>query len=60
MSYQIPVWQMKKRIEVKLLEDGAKVQLRGVDDTRQSFHLFEKITVEGLKAIKVFPSTQQK
>jgi len=62
LSYQIPVWQMKKRIEVKLLENGSKVQLRGVDDTRQPFHLFEKITVEGLtaNASKVFPSTQQK
>ena len=27
LSYQIPVWQMKKRIEVKLLENGAKVQV---------------------------------
>ena len=25
LSYQIPTWQMKKRLEVSLIEDGAKV-----------------------------------
>ena len=25
LSYQIPTWQMKKRLEVSLVEDGAKV-----------------------------------
>ena len=58
LSYQIPTWQMKKRIEVSLVEQGSKVQLRGIDDTRQPFHLFEKIEVLGLSAntSKTFPS----
>ena len=52
---------MKKRLEVSLIDDGSKVQLRGVDDTRLPFHLFKQIKVTGLSAVntvaKVFPST---
>jgi len=40
MGYQIPVWQMKKRLEVSLVEAGSKISLRGVDELRQPFHLF--------------------
>ena len=25
LGYQIPTWQMKKRLEVSLIDDGAKV-----------------------------------
>ena len=62
LGYQIPTWQMKKRIEVSLQENGTKVRLRGVDDTRQPFHLFKKIKVSGLapNATRDFPSAQQK
>ena len=60
LDYQIPTWQLKKRIEVSLVDDGTKIQLRGVDETRQPFHLFDKITVEGLGASKIFPSVNQK
>ena len=60
LSYQIPSWQMKKRIEISLVEDGTKVSLRGVDETRQPFHLFNKITLNGLGADKEFPSAAQK
>lgn len=45
LGYTIPTWQMKKRLEVSLVEDGAKVQLRGVDETRQPFHLFKQVKV---------------
>ena len=60
LGYQIPTWQMKKRLEVSLVEEGAKIQLRGVDETRQPFHLFESITVDGWGQIKQFPSQAQK
>lgn len=51
---------MKKRIEVSLVEEGAKVQLRGVDENRQPFHLFRQMKVQQLAAAdKVFPSQQQ-
>ena len=51
---------MKKRIEVSLVEEGSKVQLRGVDESRQPFHLFRQMKLQGLAAAdKVFPSQQQ-
>lgn len=59
LSYQIPTWQMKKRIEISLVEEGKKVSLRGVDDTRLPFHLFKQIDLIGLEAKgakKTFPS----
>ena len=56
LGYQIPTWQMKKRLEVNLIEEGSKIQLRGVDETRQPFHLFETITVDGWGQKKIFPS----
>ena len=58
LAYQIPVWQMKKRLEVSLVQDGSKVQFRGVDDTRQPFTLFKKVEVTGIGAKKSWPSTQ--
>ena len=62
LGYQIPAWQMKKRLEVSLIEDGNKVQLRGVDETRQPFHLFQEIKVSGFQntEAKSFPSNAQK
>ena len=36
---------MRKRIEVSLIENGSKVQLRGVDETRNSYHLFKRVKV---------------
>ena len=61
LGYNIPVWQMKKRVEVSLIEDGARIQVRGVDDRRQPFHLFKSIKVGGFnQAAKVFPSEAQK
>ena len=59
LGYQIPVWQMKKRLEVSYVEQGSKVQFRGVDDTRQPFHLFKQVDVTGLAAKRSFPSKQQ-
>ena len=56
LGYQIPAWQMKKRLEVSIVDDGTKVQLRGVDETRQPFHLYQSITVDGIGAQKKFPS----
>lgn len=51
---------MKKRIEVSLVEQGAKVQLRGVDENRQPFHLFRQMKLIGMaQADKVFPSQVQ-
>ena len=51
---------MKKRIEVSLADGGSKIQFRGVDETRQPFHLFKQIKVEGLTpAPKMLPSAQQ-
>ena len=41
LNYQIPRWQMKKRFEVSLIDNGSKVQLRGVDETRNDYHLFK-------------------
>ena len=56
---------MKKRLEVSLIENGAKVQLRGVDETRNSYHLFKRVKVfetipgETLSTSeKVFPAPQ--
>ena len=60
LGYQIPVWQMKKRLEVSLVDNGSKVQFRGVDDTRQPFVLFKKVDVTGIAAKKSWPSTQQR
>ena len=38
---------MKKRFEVSLIDNGSKVQLRGVDETRNDFHLFKQVKVTG-------------
>ena len=60
LGYLIPKWQMKKRVEVSLVEQGAKIQLRGVDESRQPFHLFREMKVQKLAAAdKVFPSQVQ-
>ena len=50
---------MKKRLEASLVEQGSKVQLRGVDDTLKPFHLYKQIDVTGLAAKRTFPSRQQ-
>ena len=34
LGYQIPAWQLRKRLEVSLVDEGTKVQFRGVDETR--------------------------
>ena len=47
LNYQIPRWQMKKRFEVSLIDNGSKVQMRGVDETRNDFHLFKQVKVTG-------------
>ena len=61
LGYQIPTWQIKKRLEVSLVDEGKKVQLRGVDETRQPFHLFKTIKVHGLRnTTSTFPSDNQK
>ena len=56
LGYQTPVWKMKKRLEVSLVDNGAKVQFRGVDDTRKPFDLFKKVDVTGIAAKKSWPS----
>lgn len=45
---------MKKRLEVSLIEDGAKVQLRGVESNGQPFVLHRRITVNNKMR---FPNT---
>ena len=48
LGYQIPTWQMKKRIEVSLADENKKILIRGVDEARKPFHLFKTIKVAGL------------
>lgn len=53
---------MKKRLECKLIENGTKLELRGVDENRQPFHLFKQIDITGLAKHGVrqtFPSRVQ-
>lgn len=57
LGYQIPTWQLKKRLEVSFIENGSKVQLRGVESNRLPFVLFQKIKVNGQMH---FPNTNQK
>ena len=59
LQYQIPAWQMRKRLEVSLVDEGTKVQFRGVDETRQPFVLYDQITIEGLGNKQNFPSQKQ-
>ena len=59
LGYQIPQWQMKKRVEVSLIDDGTKVQLRGVDETRNNFHLFKQIKVAGTARGETVASTKK-
>ena len=59
LSYQIPKWQMKKWLEVQLIEDESKVQLRGVDETRNSYHLFKEVKVTGTSRGETSKSTKK-
>ena len=60
-GYELPVWKLKKRIEVSLIEDEyTKLQICGVDETRQPFKVFRRMEVQGLGSTKVFPSSIQK
>jgi len=61
LGYNIPVWQLKKRVEVSLIEEGKRMQIRGVDSDRKPFHLFKTIQVSGFPntQAKVFPSQAQ-
>ena len=59
LNYQIPAWQMKKRLEVSLVEDGARVSLRGVDDRNLPFHLFKQVKVTGTTRQETVANTKK-
>ena len=57
LDYQIPKWQMKKRVQVELKQNN-KIDVMGVDSNGAPFMLFPKITVHTPVA-QSFPSTKQ-
>ena len=60
LDYQIPKWQMKKRLEVSLDEAKKTVKLAGVDSNGAPFHLFPKIDIKNLGASPIsFPTNTQ-
>ena len=60
LGYLIPKWQMKKRVEVELTDEGKKVKVQGVDSNGAPFHLFKSVEIVGLSASRLnFPSTKQ-
>jgi len=61
LDYQIPSWQIKKRIEVSMTNDMKSVEFKGVDSNGSPYELFKQINVIGLSdAPKKFPSDLQK
>ena len=59
LGYEVPVWQMKKRLEVSLIENGSKLKLTGVEYNGQPFHLFKKVNVSIPNKKLSFPTQQQ-
>ena len=48
LGYQIPTWQMKKRLNVALSKDQKQVEIMGVDSNGAPYTLFEEVKVTGL------------
>ena len=51
LDYQIPSWQLKRRLKVTLSADGKSVEMMGVDSNGAPFTLFKDVLVDG-KPIK--------
>ena len=51
LGYQIPTWQMKKRLNVALSKDKKNVEIMGVDSNGAPYSLFEKVDVSGLTTV---------
>ena len=50
LGYQIPTWQMKKRLNVALSKDQKQIEVMGVDSNGAPYSLYEKVEVAGLTA----------
>ena len=48
LDYQIPSWQMKKRLNVALTKDEKALEIMGVDSNGAPYTLFSDIKVSGL------------
>jgi len=48
LDYQIPSWQLKRRLNVALAKDGKGVEVMGVDSNGAPFTLFQDIKVSGV------------
>ena len=48
LGYQIPSWQMKRRLKVTHNEAKNSVSFMGVDSNGAPYELFTKVIVEGL------------
>jgi NAD+-dependent protein deacetylase SIR2 len=60
LDYQIPSWQMKKRLAVELSDDKKSLTLGGVDSNGSPYVLYKQIKVSGLSAApKVFSNTSK-
>ena len=51
LDYQIPSWQLKRRLNLALSKDGKKVEMMGVDSNGAPFTLFKDVLVNS-KSIK--------
>jgi hypothetical protein len=61
LSYQIPAWQMKRRLQVELVNDNKYIQYMGVDSNGAPYHIFPKMDISKLNATaQTFPSVKQK
>ena len=45
LGYQIPQWQMKKRLNVALSQNGKQVEIMGVDTNGAAYQLFKDVKV---------------
>ena len=43
LGYQIPTWQMKKRLNVALSKDKKQIEVMGVDSNGAPYSLYEKV-----------------
>ena len=47
LDYQIPAWNLKRRLKVTLSADGKKVEMMGVESNGAPFTLFKDVLVDG-------------
>ena len=55
LDYQIPSWQMKRRLKLEISKDGKNIEVMGVDSNGAPYTIFTDIKAEGLgpkKSIK--------